>query len=125
MQDPWQTAAGRARPSLTPRRLRLALLAVGVLLALLAAVNLLIGAGAILAGQFGAALVQVTGGLAIPFAIWLGLRMLADMLILQHGGSSWRAEPPPQAEKPADKPETAASDDGPAYPQDEPEDEKT
>ncbi|MBI1360414.1 MAG: hypothetical protein GC155_09070 [Alphaproteobacteria bacterium] len=118
MQDAGHTSKGQARTRLTPRRLQFALLVAGVLLGLLAAVNLLIAAGAILAGQAGAALVQLTGGLAIPFAIWLGLRMVADMLILQQGGAGWRAAAPVMTHPP-DKPETAASDDGPAYPQED------
>ena len=115
-------------PPLSPSLLKSALGLVAGFLAVLAAVNLLMGVGALFAGKYGSALVQFTGGLAIPFALWLALRMLADMLILQHRsldrfnqlagvetsvpaseGRLAPSAPPAMAE-------TAASDDGPAYP---------
>jgi len=111
---------------LSPSLLKSALALVAGLLGVLAAVNVLIGVGAIFAGQYGSALVQFTGGLAIPFAIWLALRMLADMLVLQHrsldrfnemSGMETAVPAPVAAPEPARAaPETAASDDGPVYP---------
>jgi hypothetical protein len=115
---------------LSPSLLKSALALAAGFLAALAVVNVLIGVGAIFAGRFGSALVQFTGGLAIPFAIWLALRMLADMLILQHRSLDrfnamlgLEAPTPTSAEPVAPGPEarpavaeTAASDDGPAYP---------
>jgi hypothetical protein len=109
---------------LSPSLLKSALALVAGFLAALAAVNVLMGVGAIFAGHYGSALVQFTGGLAIPFAIWLALRMLADMLILQHrsldrfnamtGVESSAPVPAPEAARAVV--ETAASDDGPSYP---------
>jgi hypothetical protein len=111
---------------LSPSLLKSALSLAAGFLAALAVVNVLIGVGAIFAGRFGSALVQFTGGLAIPFAIWLALRMLADMLILQHRSldrfntmAGVETSVPAPAIAPEAAPvhaETAASDDGPAYP---------
>lgn len=120
---------------LSPSLLKSALALLAGFLAVLAAVNVLIGVGAIFAGKYGSALVQFTGGLAIPFAVWLALRMLADMLILQHRsldrfnemtGFETSAPAPEAAPVPASGPEAppahaqaAASDDGPTYPDEE------
>ena len=112
---------------LSPSLLKSALAVVAGFLAVLGAVNVLMGVGAIFAGKYGSALVQFTGGLAIPFAIWLALRMLADMLILQHRSldrfnqlagveTSAPAVAAPAEAIHAAMPETAASDDGPVYP---------
>lgn len=114
---------------LSPRRLRWALALLAGFLVVLAGVNVLLGVGALVAGRIGSALVQFSGGLAIPFAIWLALRVLADMLILQHRSLD-RANPVTGADiaasgsgpAPAAKPaiaDTAASDDGPAYPEED------
>jgi hypothetical protein len=35
-------------------------------------------------GRYGPAIVQMISGLAAPFAVWLAVRLLADMVILQH-----------------------------------------
>ncbi|MEP7209418.1 MAG: hypothetical protein ABI740_01165 [Alphaproteobacteria bacterium] len=112
---------------LSPSLLKSALALVAGFLAVLAAVNVLMGVGAIFAGHYGSALVQFTGGLAIPFAIWLALRMLADMLILQHRSlDRFNTMIGVEASTPVAEPapvrtvaETAASDDGPAYPEDD------
>jgi hypothetical protein len=114
---------------LSPSLLKSALALAGGFLAALAAVNVLIGAGAILAGSYGSALVQFTGGLVIPFAIWLALRMLADMLALQHRsldrfremtGDEPSAPAPTGVLDPASaRADTPASDDGPTYPDEE------
>jgi hypothetical protein len=113
---------------LSPGLLKSALALLAGFLAGLAAVNVLMGVGAIFAGKYGSALVQFTGGLAIPFAIWLALRMLADMLILQHRSlDRFNQLAGVETSVPATEanaapalhpviPETPASDDGPAYP---------
>jgi hypothetical protein len=118
---------------LSPSLLKSALALAAGFLAVLAAVNLLMGVAAIFAGKYGSALVQFTGGLAIPFAIWLALRMLADMLILQHRSldrfnamTGLEASTPASAEPVVSGPEArpavteaAASDDGPTYPEED------
>ncbi len=113
---------------LSPGLLKSALALLAGFLAALAAVNVLMGVGAIFAGRYGSALVQFSGGLAIPFAIWLALRMLADMLILQHrsldrfnqlAGVETSVPVSEASAGPAGDPvilETPASDDGPTYP---------
>ena len=113
---------------LSPGLLKSALALLAGFLAALAAVNVLMGVGAIFAGRYGSALVQFSGGLAIPFAIWLALRMLADMLILQHrsldrfnqlAGVETSVTVSEANDAPARDPvilETPASDDGPTYP---------
>ena len=113
---------------LSPGLLKSALALLAGFLAALAAVNVLMGVGAIFAGKYGSALVQFSGGLAIPFAIWLALRMLADMLILQHrsldrfnqlAGVETSVPASEASAAPERDPvilETPASDDGPTYP---------
>ncbi len=69
---------------LPPALLRSALAMVGAFLALCAAVMLLIAVASVAAGNYAAAAMQVAAGIALPFGIWLGLRMLADMLAILH-----------------------------------------
>ena len=101
---------------LSPALLRSALAMVGVFLALSAAVMLII------------AVASVAAGIALPFGIWLGLRILADLLVVLNrshdrlqsivelaGGTP----PQPAAPEPvfaSNGTRTAAGDDGPRYP---------
>lgn len=68
----------------SPSLVRTALTFMGLLLAALAALNVLGGLGDLLSLRVGTALVKFTSGIAIPMAIWLGLRLLADLVILQN-----------------------------------------
>ncbi|MEQ1783275.1 MAG: hypothetical protein ABMA14_18120 [Hyphomonadaceae bacterium] len=113
--------------SLSPALLRSALGTVGVFLALSSAVMLVIAVASVAAGYYAAAAMQLAAGIALPFGIWLGLRILADMLVVLHrsqdrldmivqlaGGQA------PVAPEPVFTANGAAvgraGDDGPAYP---------
>jgi len=112
--------------TLPPALLRSALAMVGAFLALCAAVMLLIAVASVAAGNYAAAAMQVAAGIALPLGIWLGLRMLADMLSILHrahdrlaaieqlaGGAP--AEPQP-AFTANGQTTTRAGDNGPAHP---------
>ena len=116
---------------LSPALLRSALALIGGFLALVAAVLMVIAAGNIFAGNYVAAALQIAAGIAIPFAMWLGLKMLADILTVLHrshdrlealeerlGGPLTTATLEPVGEEgPAHAPSNGpAADDGPAYP---------
>ena len=115
---------------LSPALLRSALGMVGVFLALSSAVMLVIAVASVAAGFYAAAAMQLAAGIALPFGIWLGLRMLADMLIVLHR-SQERLEmivqlaggPAPVTADPVFTANGAAAgragDDGPAYPAEE------
>lgn len=115
---------------LSPALLRSALGMVGVFLALSSAVMLVIAVASVAAGFYAAAAMQLAAGIALPFGIWLGLRMLADMLIVLHR-SQERLEMIVQLAggQPAPEPDPVfaangartgrAGDDGPAYPNEE------
>ena len=110
---------------LSPSLLRSALALIGGFLAALALIVMAQGVLNLSEGRWLTAIVQFTGGVAFPFAIWLGLRMLGDVLVMQHRSHDkleiiaerlgHPVQPAPRA-----KPETAeaarAGDDGPAYP---------
>lgn len=113
--------------SLSPALLRSALGTVGVFLALSSAVMLVIAVASVAAGFYVAAAMQLAAGMAIPLGLWLGLRILADMLIVLHrsqerldmivqlaGGTAPASADPVFTANGA----TAgrAGDDGPAYP---------
>lgn len=114
---------------LSPALLRSALAMVGVFLALTAGVMLLIAVASVAAGNYAAAAMQLAAGIALPFGIWLGLRMLADILIVLNrshdrlqsivelaGGAP---QPAPAAGEPvftSNSAASAAGDDGPRYP---------
>ena len=116
---------------LSPALLRSALAMVGVFLALSAAVMLIIAVASVAAGNYAAAAMQVSAGIALPFGIWLGLRILADLLIVlnrSHDRLQSIVElaggPPPQPATPepvftSHAARTAAGDDGPRYPSEE------
>ena len=111
---------------LSPSLLRSALALAGGLLGALALAVVLTGVMSLVRGQYITAFTQIAGGIAFPFAIWLGLKMLADILTVlnrsydrldaleeRFGGfaqAAGRKLPPsgPRAIR--------ASDDGPAYP---------
>ncbi len=69
---------------LSPTMIRSAMTALGILLAALAAFNVLNGLGYLLTFRFGAAMTHFTGGLAIPLAVWIGVRLLADLVVLEN-----------------------------------------
>jgi hypothetical protein len=65
---------------LSPSLLRSALALVGGFLAA-AALGIIFGGGVSLyQGRYITALVQIAGGIGFPFAVWLGLKMMADIL---------------------------------------------
>lgn len=115
---------------LSPALLRSALAMVGVFLALSAAVMLIIAVASVAAGNYAAAAMQVAAGIALPFGIWLGLRILADLLIvlnrshdrLQSIVELAGGQPQQAASEPvfaSNGGASPASDDGPRYPADE------
>jgi hypothetical protein len=111
---------------ISPSLLRSALALVSGLLVLCAIVMLVISFGNVMNGLYVAAAFDVVLGLAVPFALWLGLRMLADILIVlnrsydrldaveeQLAGRPGSAPRPAHPNGPATE---RAEDDGPAYP---------
>lgn len=112
--------------SMSPALLRSALGLAGAFLALSSAVMLMIAVGTAANRQYFPAAMQLAAGIAIPFGIWLALRMLADMLITLHRSHD-RLEaierlaggPLPAESEPVFTQNGAGSragDDGPAYP---------
>jgi hypothetical protein len=114
---------------LSPALLRSALAMVGVFLALSAAVMLIIAVASVAAGNYAAAAMQVSAGIALPFGIWLGLRILADLLIVLNrshdrlqstaeltGGPLRQPAAAPEPVFTANGAAKAAGDDGPRYP---------
>jgi hypothetical protein len=119
---------------LAPSLLRSALQLVGGFLAAMALGMIGLGVLGVVRGEYVTAFFLVTAGIALPFAIWLGLKMLADILTvlnrsydrldaLEERFSSITNAPrlPPQAPKNLEaRPLRAgerASDDGPNYPE--------
>lgn len=113
----------------SPSLLRSALALAGGFLALTAIVMLVLAVGTVLAGHYVVAGLQFAFGVAVPFAMWFGLRIMADMLVMMHRSHdrlegiedalASRAAPalrPVQANGPAAE---RAGDDGPAYPAEE------
>jgi len=113
---------------LSPALLRSALALLGVFLAITAIVMLIISVASVANSNYAAAAMQLAAGIALPFGIWLGLRILADMLIVTHRSHdrmqaleevlSARAVPAPVFQ-PNSTQAGPAGDDGPAYPADE------
>lgn len=68
----------------SPALVRTALTFMGLLLGVWAGLNVLGALGELLSLRLGAALNQLAGGIAVPLAIWIGLRLLADLVILQN-----------------------------------------
>ena len=123
MRDLWDSA----KP-LSPALLQSALAVLGVLLALSAAAMLIIAVARVVAGNYAAAAMQVSVGIALSFGLWLGLRILADLLTVlacsrdrPQSILELAAGPPPQPAAPdpvfsSNRAATAAGDDGPRYP---------
>jgi hypothetical protein len=114
---------------LAPSLLRSALQLVGGFLAALAIAIIGLGVFAIVQGQYLTAFFLVTAGVSLPFAIWLGLKMLADILTVlnrsydrldaleeRFSGIGNAPRLPPQAPR-ALRAGDRASDDGPNYPE--------
>ena len=116
---------------LSPAVLRSALTLVGVFLALTAAVMLIIAVASVAAGNYAAAAMQLAAGIALPFGIWLGLRILADVLvvlnrshdrlqsIVELAGGQPQEPAAPEPVFASNGAVSPASDDGPRYPADE------
>ncbi|HVY90572.1 MAG TPA: hypothetical protein VG942_17025 [Hyphomonadaceae bacterium] len=113
----------------SPTLMRSALALIGGFLALTAVILMVIAAGNIFAGNYVAAAMQIAAGIAFPFAMWMGLKMLADILTVLNrshdrlealeerlaGPTTVDIETTPLT--PAGGPvESPAADDGPAYP---------
>ena len=111
---------------LSPSLLRSALALAGGFLAAMALGMLAAAAVSLVQGLYVAALMQATAGLALPFAAWLGLKMLADILTVlnrsydrldameeRFGGIAR----PPARRLPQEPRAIRAGDDGPAYPE--------
>ena len=111
---------------LSPSLLRSALALVGGFLAALALAMVAAGVVSAVQGLYIVAIVQATAGLALPFAAWLGLKMLADILTVlnrsydrldameeRFGGIAQ----PPRRLPPQEPRAIRAGDDGPAYPE--------
>ena len=119
---------------LAPSLLRSALALVGGFLGALALAMIGLGALSVVRSDYLGAFFMVTAGIAIPFAIWLGLKMLADILTVlnrsydrldaleeRFAGITSAPRLPPQAPKALKakplKTSERASDDGPSYPE--------
>ena len=119
---------------LAPSLLRSALSLVGGFLAAMALGIVGLGILAVVRGEYVTAFFLVAAGIAMPFAIWLGLKMLADILTVlnrsydrldaleeRFSGITNTPRLPPQAPKALKakplKPAERASDDGPNYPE--------
>jgi hypothetical protein len=111
---------------LSPSLLRSALALVGGFLGALALAVVAAGVMSALQGLYITAVIQATAGVALPFAAWLGLKMLADILTVlnrsydrldameeRFGGFAQPARRLPPQEPRAIR----AGDDGPAYPE--------
>jgi hypothetical protein len=113
----------------SPSLLRSALALAGGFLALTSAVILIVAVGNVIAGKYVAAATQVAAGIGLPFAIWLGLRMLADILVVLNRSHdrlegieealTRRAAPAPRPVHANDPAAERAGDDGPTYPAEE------
>lgn len=109
----------------SPSLLRSALALAGGFLALCSAVALFLAVGSILRQFYLIAAFQVALGIAIPFSLWVGLRMLADMLVVLNRSHDRLAGiedalvarvAAPRPVHPGTPTAERASDDGPAYP---------
>lgn len=109
----------------SPSLLRSALALAGGFLVLTSIVMLALAIGSVFAKFYLIAALQFSFGIAVPFAIWLGLKMLADILVVLNRSRdrlegiedalNGRIQPPPRhvPDTPAAE---RASDDGPTYP---------
>jgi hypothetical protein len=111
---------------LSPSLLRSALALAGGVLAALAAALAALGIASAFEGRYLMGLVQGTAGLSLPFAAWLGLKMLADILTVLNRshdrldalGERTGGEPPSRIRQTHSPRAVRASDDGPTYPED-------
>lgn len=113
----------------SPSLLRSALALAGGFLALTSVVMLFLAVGSVVAEHYVVAGLQLAFGIAVPFAIWLGLRMMADILVALNRSHdrlegiedalAGRAAPAPRPVHPNTPAAERASDDGPAYPSEE------
>ena len=110
---------------LSPSLLRSALALLGGFLAALALIVMAQAILSLTAGRWLIAVVQFIGGVAFPFAVWLGLRMLGDALVVMHRSHDkleviaerlGHAPRPAQRVQPQTPGAKRAGDDGPAYP---------
>lgn len=67
---------------LSPALLQSVVAVVGIFPALSAAVMLVIAVASLAVGHHAAAAMQVSAAIALTFGLWLGLRILADLLIV-------------------------------------------
>jgi len=111
---------------LSPSLLRSALALVGGSLAALALGVLAAAVASAVQGLYIVAIVQATAGLALPFAVWLGLKMLADILTVLNRSydrldameERFGGVAQPHARRLPQEPRAIrAGDDGPAYPE--------
>jgi hypothetical protein len=111
---------------LSPSMLRSALALAGGLLAALAVALVALGVTSAAGGLYLVALLQLAAGLSLPFAAWVGLKMLADILTVLNRSHdrldaleerSGIAAPPSRRLPPREPRELRASDDGPSYPE--------
>lgn len=111
---------------LSPSLLRSALALAGGFLAAMALGFILQGGFSLTQGQYVAALLQIAGGLGGPFAVWLGLKLMADILTVLNRSFdrldameerfSGFASGADRKLPPAGPRAIRASDDGPVYP---------
>ncbi len=111
---------------LAPALLRSALALVGGFLAALALGLALQGVMLLTHGDYLGALVMVAGGIGFPFAAWLALKMLADILTVLNRSydrldaleERFGSVIPPSQRIPPQSPRALrAGDDGPNYPE--------
>ena len=109
----------------SPSLLRSALALAGGFLALTSVVMIALAIGSLFAKFYMVAALQIAFGIAVPFSVWLALKMLADILVVLNRSRdrlegiedalTGRIAPGPRHTP--DTPEARrASDDGPAYP---------
>jgi hypothetical protein len=111
---------------LSPSLLRSALALVGGFLAAVSLAVVLLGVVSIVQSQYLLALLEITAGIALPFALWLGVKMLADILTelnrsydrLDALEERFRSVISPATRLPPQSPRALrAGDDGPSYPE--------
>lgn len=85
----------------------------GALCAAWALAGIVLSAKAATEARYEPAIIQFLSGLAAPFAIWLAVRLIADLVILQHRQTAGAGRTHDRA------PSHPASDDGPNYEVDE------
>ena len=111
---------------LSPSMLRSALALAGGLLAALAVAFVALGVASAARGFYLVALLQLAAGLSLPFAAWVGLKILADIITVLNRSHdrldaleerSGNASAPLRRLPSREPREIRASDDGPPYPE--------